>query len=621
MAAAAQSAAAATIRCFGPQMPGAARNGGVPTDPSRDKVVASYVFGRTRTLSGRTGIERRVGRFMPGQMAQPQDEVRGKRSGGDFHAYIARNLSDAYRLAVMTLDDPTEAVAVVHDAVTAMWRSAGGSSDRDLDRALRQRLEAGLHSALKAQRSGADALALDPLDAAIAGLNPKFQVELARSFGPWESAAPVGASWASLGGDAQEAFAALRLRLDAPDAPAVKAGDPEPALRALYERRDPGEPAPLQLRLRLQQEDRDAEAASERSGEARPTGWGFVLNTFMALVVLVLVLALASVINVRSSAVVNADPTSDPTSPLTISAVTTIQVGIDNGDVQVGSTQRTLLAAFAPSAQWHLSAQQCLADVFGTIDWRGNATWGGQPAGHADFIAGDPSSPSAYVAGEGSYCEVGQHVSLDGGATWSAGSLPGDPGSSPTWIGFDPAHAHTLLVYYPGALYESSDSGSTWTAYKSTVAPIAFDSTGRLVGWSSGSLYQSLDEGASWEATNPGPTRQPLAAGASADGVLIGTGNGLWWYPLTSAPSEVYSGSVYSIATLAQGAVVLGADAAGHPWVGTVDAVQPGISLATLPPDVASMRISGGGAAVNDSGAILAFSGSSSVIAFAAFAH
>lgn len=558
---------------------------------------------------------------MPGQTAQPQNEPGGKSSPGDFHAYIARNLSDAYRLAAITLDDPTQAVAVVHDATLGAWRSAGGSSGRDLDHDLRHKLEAGLHAALKTQGFGADAFALDPLEAALAGLNPKFQVELARAFGPWESAAPAEAARASSGGDPAEAIAALRLRFEAPDAPAVKMGDPEPALRALYLSRDPGEPPPLQLRLRLQQEDRDAEVASERSGGARPTGWGFVLNTFMALVVLVLVLALASVVNVRTSAVVNADPTSDPTSPLTISSVTAVQVGIDNGDVQVGSTQRTLLAAFAPSAQWHLSSQQCLADVFGTIDWQGNATWGGQPAGHADLIAGDPSSPSVYVAGEGAYCELGQHVSLDGGATWAAGPLPGEAGPSPTWVGFDPAHAHTLLVYYSGVLYESSDSGATWTSSKSTVAPISFDSTGRLVGWTSGNLYQSLDDGATWQATNPGPAQRPVAAGATASGVLIGTGDGLWWYPLTSAPSEVHPGSVYSIASLAQGAVVLGADAAGQPWVGTVDAVLPGISLVSLPPEVASMRISGGGAAVNDSGAVLAFSGSTSVIAFAPFAH
>lgn len=557
---------------------------------------------------------------MPGNTAQPQDEPRGKRPTGDFGQYVARNLSDAYRLATIALDDPTQAVAVVHDAISAAWRSTRAASDADLDRALRARLDAALQAALRRGRTAADPVLLEPVEAALAGLSPKFQVGLARAFGPWSPGAWGGSSDAR-SREADEALAALVGRLEAPDAPAVMRGDPEVGLRTLYESRDPGEPAPLQLRLRLQQENADARARTERSAGSGSSGWAFVFNVFLAMVVLVLVLALASVINVRGSAVVNADPTSDPSSPLTLSSVAAVQVGIDNSDVQVASTQRTLLAAFEPSAAWHLSARQCLADVFGTIDWRGNATWGSQLAGHADFIAGDPLSENAYVAGEGTYCEPRQHVSLDGGTTWASGSLPGGSATTPAWVGFDPAHAHTVLVYYPGALYSSSDSGSTWTAYKSTVAPIAFDSTGRLVGWTPGSLYESLDGGESWQETNPGPTLPPAAAGAMPGGVLIGTEDGLWWYPLSAAPSEVHPGSVYSIATLAQGSVVLGADAGGHPWVGAVDATQPGIALASLPPEIASMKISGGGVAVNDSGAVLAFSGPISAIAFAPFVH
>lgn len=555
---------------------------------------------------------------MPGQTARPQDEAAGDRSPADFQGFIARNLSDAYRLATIALDDPVGAGAIAHDAIALVWAGRRPASGGELDRALRQRLEADLQNAIRARGSGPDPIVLDPLEAAVAGLSPRLQVDLVRAFGPWETS--TGRANTSTTGDGStEALAALRSRLEAPGATGAAAGDPETGLRALYEARDPGDPPPLQLRLRLQQDYRDVSAAAERAGPSRPTGWGFVLNTFMALVVLILILALASVINVRTSAVVNADPTSDPATPLTITSVTAVQAGIDNGEVQVGATQRTIVAAFEPSAEWHVSARQCFADVFGTVDWRGNATWGGQPAGHADLIAGDPSSDSAYVVGEGAFCELGQHVSVDGGTTWSSGSLPGDPGSSPTWIAFDPAQARTLLVYYPGSLYVSSDAGATWKAHKSTVAPIAFDSAGRLVGWTSGNLFESLDDGASWRATNPGPTQKPVTAGASADGVLIGASDGLWWYPLESAPTRVHSGSVFSIATLAQGAVVLGADADGHPWLGTVDAAMPGLSLATLPPDLASMQITGGVVAVNDGGAAVAFSGPNSAIAFATF--
>ena len=64
---------------------------------------------------------------------------------------------------------------------------------------------------------------------------------------------------------------------------------------------------------------------------------------------------------------------------------------------------------------------------------------------------------------------------------------------------------------------------------------------------------------------------------------------------------------------------MLGADATGRPWLGTVNDSQPGISLATLPPDVASLKVTGGGVAANDSGAVVAFSGASSLIALATF--
>ena len=97
--------------------------------------------------------------------------------------------------------------------------------------------------------------------------------------------------------------------------------------------------------------------------------------------------------------------------------------------------------------------------------------------------------------------------------------------------------------------------------------------------------------------------------------------DGLWWYPTDAAANLVRAGSVFSIAALGDGAVVLGADPAGSPWLGTVNDAKPGISLAVLPPDLATLRVSGGSVAANDAGAIVAFSGDSSAIAIASFAH
>ena len=67
--------------------------------------------------------------------------------------------------------------------------------------------------------------------------------------------------------------------------------------------------------------------------------------------------------------------------------------------------------------------------------------------------------------------------------------------------------------------------------------------------------------------------------------------------------------------------LVLGADPAGRPWLGTANSANPGISLTSLPPELATLQISGGGVAVNDGGAVVAFSGVSSAIALVTFVY
>jgi hypothetical protein len=560
---------------------------------------------------------------MPGRTAEPpKSTTRTSPESGDFSGYLARNLADAYRLAVMTLDDPIEAGTVVHDAIMSVWVAAGAGSTRDLDDAFRGRLEADVQAAIRASRTGAGAVALGPLEAAIAGLSPRVQLDLVRGFGPRASTAAGGVSGPEPGRNATEALRALRERLDAGDAATVRPADPEAQLRDLYASRDPGETPPLHLRLRLHQDGRDADAATaERARRERASGWRFVVSAFMAMVVLTLVVSLASVLGVRGSAAASGDPTGDPASPLTISGISVVQSGIAGEAVHVGATQRSLIVAFAASPQWHASSTECLADVMGTIDWLGNPTWIGARAGHADAIVGDPSSSSAYATGLGAYCQLGQYVSADGGLTWSSGSLPGAATSSPTWLTFDPAHPDSLFAYFPGVIYVSPDSGATWTSRKSTVTPLAFDLAGLLVGWTPGKLLESLDEGATWQEMISGPVDPPVTAGATANGVLIGAKDGLWWYPLTAAPSIIQPGRVFSIATLNDGAIVLGADSSGHPWLGTVDSTNPGIALASLPPEIASLQVSDGEVAANDSGAIVAFSGPSSAIARASFVY
>ena len=594
---------------------------------------------------------------MPGRKPQARaEDANSLSAAGNFHGFLARNLSDGYRLAEMTLGDPVEAGAVLRGVAMSAWLSTRDPAEGEIDDAFRHRLESGLLAAIReageqAPREGAGATTLE---AAVAALPPRLQLALARVFGPWELTGRL-APGAGAAREAAAALRTLRARLGAGAAAETVAGagpaeggldggwapgagsgdapgdgDTESLLRHLYETRDPGEPAPLYLRMRLEQDLGEAEAAAaERARLTRASGWRFVFNAFGAMIVLSLVLAAASIVDQRSSTAAagdptsapTGDPTSDPASPLIISGVSLVEGAIDGAQVHVGATQRTFIMAFAASPMWNATVTDCQADIFGVISWQGQTTWIGEQAGRADVIAGDPSSASAYVAGPGPYCQSGRFASADGGLIWSAGALPGHASASPTWISFDPSRSGVLLAYYPGRLYTSSDAGVTWTSRASTVRPVAFDPRGRLVGWSQGELFELTDDGVSWRETGPGPTEAPVAAGATPAGVFLGMRTGLWWYPTGAAANLVRAGSVFSIAAIGDGAVVLGADPAGSPWLGTVNDAKPEISLAVLPPDLATLRVSGGSVAANDAGAIAAFSGDSSAIAIASFAH
>jgi hypothetical protein len=339
------------------------------------------------------------------------------------------------------------------------------------------------------------------------------------------------------------------------------------------------------------------------------------------LLVLTLVVALVSIVSIRSNPVAGGDPVGDPSSPLTINGVTLLQGGIDGGPAHVGGTQRSLVAAFPPSPLWRTDARTCSADVVGAVDWLGQPTWVGARAGHADSIVGDSASPSVYVVGLGNYCQPASFASIDGGLTWLNATLPTGTGPRPSWLAFDPAHAHMLLAYDAGVLYTSPDAGQTWNSRRSSVTPLAFDSTGRLVGWTPGHLLSSTDDGASWQETGSGPNTLPATAGATAGGALLGGKDGLWWYPLEAAPSLVKPGPVLAISTLGDAAVAVGVDSVGLPWLGTVNDSEPGITLSSLPPDATSLTITDAEVAINDSGAIVAFSGRSSLIALATFVH
>jgi hypothetical protein len=569
--------------------------------------------------------------------------ARHETRAGDFAGYLRRNLSTGYRLVAMALDDPIAAQGVVYDAAMAAWRVGGEWPAPALDRAFRQRLEADCRTALKSidletgtpsgATSGEAAVEAiggqaEPLAAALLSLSPNDRLALAMRYGLAEESPRPRQRWR--GGNSLGRSPGvpnrLRARLTEPhvgDGPA-ETQLLETRLRAIYASRDPGEETPLALRMRLQRGLSDAEiVAAQRDEIARASGWGFAINTFLAVLVLTITVALLSVTDLRASRGAAAYPLGGPTSPLTITSVSVLQSGIDGPGVHVAATVDSLVATFEGSSDWHPEARQCLPDVTGVIDSTGQVQWLGAQAGHVESIAGDPASGSVYASGLGAYCDLGRHSSGDGGNTWAAGPLPPGATGSPPWLAFDPAQPGTLLAAGDGRLFLSRDAGGTWSSSPEMVTPIGFDRQGHLLGWGPGALFESLDDGSSWQQIGAGPATQPTAGAAIPGGVLLGEPDGMWWFPLDVSPSLVQSGTVFSIAPAGDGAVATGSDAHGHPWLGTFStaARDSAFRVASLPPELASLTVTGGQVAANSSGLVLALSGPSSAIAIGTFAH
>ncbi len=559
--------------------------------------------------------------------------VRGGTHGGDFGGYLRRNLSTAYRLATMALDDPIAAQDVLHGTALAAWRVGSGWPLPALDGAFRRRLESDCRTALKS--TGREAAFREgthedgPLAQALASLSAGDRFELARDYGLAErppSGKPALLGKGHLGGPASRPLSRLGAKLVelGGDGAGPETAPIESRLRAIYASRDPGDEAPLALRLRLQRSLHEIETvAAERSEIDRANGWGFAINTFLAILVLTIVVALASVTDLRASGGAAANPIGGPTSPLTIASVLVSQAGIGGPGVHVAATRDSLVATFEGSADWHPEARQCLADVTGIVGPNGQAQWLGQEAGHIESIAGDPSTASVYASGMGAYCDPAHHSSGDGGNTWATGPLPPGATGSLAWLAFDPTQPGTLLATGDGRLFLSRDSGETWSSVSETVTPIGFDSTGRLMGWGPGALFESRDEGSSWQQVGAGPATQPTAGAAVPGGVLLGEADGMWWFPIDGPPSLLQPGRVFSVVPAGDGAVALGRDGLGHPWLGTFSlaSMDSTFRAVTLPPELAALPVTGGQVAANSDGAVLAFSGPKSAVALATFAR
>jgi hypothetical protein len=558
--------------------------------------------------------------------------TREKSGSGDPSGFLRRNLSTAYRLVTMTVNDPVAAQNVVHDATVAAWRVGSDWPARKLDETLQQALVSNCRTAMKAANGNADDRT-EPLTAALLRLGADDRFALAREYGiadaPEADPQPPAASRSRFdSGTSRSPRALNRLRTEMGDLGAADGvqGIPtlEGQLRALYVSRDPGEDAPLGLRLRLQLSLFEAETASSRRDRvAGASGWGFAINAFLVILMLVCLVAVLSVIDLRTGSVADVKPAGGPTTPITITSVAPVRTGIDGPGAHVAATASSLFATFEGSSEWHPAPQQCLADVTGIIDSTGQAQWLGESAGHVESIAGDAASGRMYASGLGDYCQPGGRTSADGGSTWTGDSLPAGASGSPSWLAFDPAQAGTLLAVGDGKLYVSRDAGGTWSAGPLSVTPVGFDAAGNLFGWGPGAIFESTDDGSTWQQIQAGPAAQPTTGAAVPGGLLLAEPDGLWWFPLDGSPSLVQGGSVFSIAPAGDGAVVLGGDSAGHPWLGAFSIAGSDLPFRAfaLPSALASLEVTGGQVAANSDGAAIAFSGPSSAVAFATFAR
>jgi hypothetical protein len=534
-----------------------------------------------------------------GDRGSPEDRSAGADSAG----YLRRAVGPAWRLATLLTGDPVAAQAVVERAAIAAWRSAGDSPDRDLDSAFERELTADLLRVTAGSEPPDDADS--ELAEAIGALPAGFQLDLARRFGLGE------ASYSP------ETLARLAAELGSDGL--------ESRLAAFYAARDPGPDAPLAMRLRVQGGLADLERTTEdetrrRAERSRRGGWGFGLNVPLLMIALTATVAAASAVNVRASLQAQAASSGGPTNPLTIASMVTIQSGGGGSGASVAATRTSLVATFQPAAIWHQDIRSCLPDVAGTVGPDGKARWLGQPIGHVESMAGDPSSSALYSLGLGEYCDPEAHA---GPADWAPLPMPGKGGTA-RWLAFDPGNAATLLAADGHTLFLSRDAGRAWSTGTETVAPLAFDASGRLFGWGAGSIFESLDDGTTWDEVAGGPSTQPAAAAALSGGLLLGGPDGLRWYPLDgSSPTLVQAGTVFSMAEVGDGAIVVGATSAGRPWLGaySIDAAVSPFALSPLPPEVRSLTVSGGQAAANSTGALVAFSAPSSAICFVAFAR
>jgi photosystem II stability/assembly factor-like uncharacterized protein len=137
-------------------------------------------------------------------------------------------------------------------------------------------------------------------------------------------------------------------------------------------------------------------------------------------------------------------------------------------------------------------------------------------------LAIDPGNPSTLYAGT----DLGVFQSTNSGNSWSAVDTGlSDTALSVTALVIDPAAPGTLYAGTDGGVFRSTNSGGSWSAVNtglSSTAPsvtaLAIDPTtlGTLYAGTHGGVFQSINSGGSWSAVNTGLSGTALSVAALA---------------------------------------------------------------------------------------------------------
>ena len=169
------------------------------------------------------------------------------------------------------------------------------------------------------------------------------------------------------------------------------------------------------------------------------------------------------------------EATSDPVRALAVSG-STLWAGLDNGNV---------MTAAEPANAW--------SNVYSDS---GHTVWS---------VAADPNNAAhAFVVEFDNYQSGDMFVTSDGGSSWTAASLPGNP---PAQVVVPSANATgTYYAGSDGGMYSSTDGGATWSEVSGTGDVRYLYSwpgrTGVVVAGTDQGLYETTNSGSSWTSLN-----------------------------------------------------------------------------------------------------------------------